>query len=98
MAIAGAVLEQLVEHTRSKTLFITHYPLTASEIERKYPKDVENIHMGYHVSDTRIDGTRDITFLYKVEPGITTGMIFPELLTEWFSNFEWIIANRVFWY
>jgi DNA mismatch repair protein MSH3 len=31
--------------------------------------------MGYHVSDTRIDGTRDITFLYKVEPGITTGMV-----------------------
>lgn len=77
MAIAGAVLQQLVEHIRSKTLFITHYPLTASGIERQYPQDVENIHMGYYTSDTGIDGTRDITFLYKVEPGITTGTSLP---------------------
>ncbi|KAF9452264.1 DNA mismatch repair protein MSH3 [Macrolepiota fuliginosa MF-IS2] len=71
MAIADATLRQLVNKTRSKTLFITHYPLIASGIERMYPQDVENIHMGF-VSDTRIDGTRNITFLYKVEPGITT--------------------------
>jgi DNA mismatch repair protein MSH3 len=72
MAIADGVLQQLVERTKSKTLFITHYPLIASGIERKYPKDVENIHMGYR-SDIRLGGKRDITFLYKVSKGITTG-------------------------
>jgi DNA mismatch repair protein MSH3 len=74
MAIADGVLQQLVERMKCKTLFITHYPLIASAIERKYPKDIENIHMGY-ISDIRLGGRRDITFLYKVERGITTGTL-----------------------
>ncbi len=80
MAIADAVLQQLVNKTQSKTLFITHYPLVASSIERKYPQDVENVHMGYTLDD-RIGGVRDVTFLYKVKPGITTGM-FTKLLSD----------------
>lgn len=71
MAIADGVLQQLVGQTKSKTLFITHYPVIATGIERKYPKDVENIHMGY-TSDVRLGGRREITFLYKVKKGITT--------------------------
>ena len=71
MAIAGAVLQQLVTKTKCKTLFITHYPEIALELERKYPDAVENVHMGY-MEETRIDGTRQVTFLYKLTRGITT--------------------------
>ncbi|GLB35404.1 putative DNA-binding domain of DNA mismatch repair MUTS family protein [Lyophyllum shimeji] len=71
MAIADAVMQQLVETTKCKTLFITHYPLVASNLESKYPSDVENLHMGYE-AETRIDGTRDITFLYRLTPGMAT--------------------------
>jgi len=72
MAIAHGVLQELVDQTQSKTLFITHYPVIAADIERKYPKEIENIHMGY-TSDIRFGGRREITFLYKVKKGITTG-------------------------
>ncbi|PFH52420.1 hypothetical protein AMATHDRAFT_140149 [Amanita thiersii Skay4041] len=69
MAIADAVLHHLVETTKCKTLFITHYPLVASSLERRFPKDVENLHMDYQVQH-RIDGTRDVTFLYRLAAGI----------------------------
>ncbi|KXN82576.1 DNA mismatch repair protein MSH3 [Leucoagaricus sp. SymC.cos] len=90
MAIADGVLQQLVERTKCKTLFITHYPIIASAIEQKYPRDVENMHMGYK-SELRLGGKRDLTFLYKVEKGITTESFgiecarlanMPELLLE----------------
>lgn len=71
MAIASAVLQQLVQQTRCKTLFITHYPEIALELERSFPSAVENVHMGY-MEEQRIDGTRTVTFLYKLTPGITT--------------------------
>ena len=71
MAIASAVLQQLVETTKCKTLFITHYPEIALELERKFPAAVENVHMGY-MEETRIDGTRQVTFLYRLTRGITT--------------------------
>lgn len=73
MAIAHGVLQELVDQTQSKTLFITHYPVIAANIERKYPKEVENVHMGY-TSNIRFGGRREITFLYKVKRGITTGV------------------------
>ena len=71
MAIASAVLQQLVQGTKCKSLFITHYPDVASDLERKFPDEVENLHMGYH-EDTRIDGTREVTFLYRLAPGMAT--------------------------
>ncbi|TFK72184.1 hypothetical protein BDN72DRAFT_836577 [Pluteus cervinus] len=71
MAIADAVLQQLVQKTKCKTLFITHYPLVASSLERRFPVDIENLHMSY-AADTRIDGTREITFLYRLTQGIAT--------------------------
>ncbi len=71
MAIAGAVLQHLVQQTRCKTLFITHYPDVAEDLERKFPMEVQNMHMAY-TEDLRIDGTRDVTFLYKLTSGITT--------------------------
>ncbi|OCH90300.1 hypothetical protein OBBRIDRAFT_826026 [Obba rivulosa] len=71
MAVASAVLEHLVEIKKCKTLFITHYPHVAMDLERRFPLDVKNMHMGY-TEDTRIDGTREVTFLYRLTPGITT--------------------------
>ncbi|KAI0713432.1 muts domain V-domain-containing protein [Earliella scabrosa] len=71
MAIAGAVLQHLVQDVKCKTLFITHYPQVATDLERKFPSDVGNMHMGF-TEDTRIDGTREVTFLYRLEPGLVT--------------------------
>ncbi|KAF5365702.1 hypothetical protein D9758_003271 [Tetrapyrgos nigripes] len=71
MAIASAVLHHLVQTTACKTLFITHYPSVAQAIEKRFPAQVQNVHMGY-VTDTRINGTREITFLYRLTPGIAT--------------------------
>jgi DNA mismatch repair protein MSH3 len=69
MAIADAVLHHLVEQVKCKTLFITHYPLVATELERKFPEEVQNLHMSYTM-DIRVNGTRDVTFLYQLTPGI----------------------------
>lgn len=72
MAIAEATLHSLVETTKCKTLFITHYPLVASNLEKKFPQDVENLHMGYE-AESRIDGTREVTFLYRLTSGMASG-------------------------
>src|ERR1700685_289322 len=69
MAIASAVLQHLLQVTKCKTLFITHYPLVAIDLEQRFPVDLQNLHMGY-TEDLRIDGTRDITFLYRLTRGI----------------------------
>ena len=71
MAIASAVLQQFVEKIKCKTLFITHYPEIALELENKFPDAVQNVHMGY-MEEERLDGTRQVTFLYKLTHGITT--------------------------
>jgi len=68
MAIADAVLQHLVENIKCKTLFITHYPLIAIDLERRFPDDIQNLHMGY-TTDSRIDGRRDVTFLYQLTDG-----------------------------
>ncbi|KAF8557342.1 hypothetical protein OG21DRAFT_1505567 [Imleria badia] len=68
MAIADAVLQHLVENVKCKTLFITHYPLVAIDLERRFPDDIQNLHMGY-TTDSRIDGRRDVTFLYRLTDG-----------------------------
>ncbi|KAI0350070.1 hypothetical protein OH77DRAFT_1413634 [Trametes cingulata] len=69
MAIAGAVLQHLVQTVKCKTLFITHYPQVATDLERLFPSDVGNMHMGFS-EESRIDGTREVTFLYRLEPGL----------------------------
>ncbi|TFK46431.1 hypothetical protein OE88DRAFT_1715028 [Heliocybe sulcata] len=69
MAIAHAVLHHLLDKIKCKTLFITHYPLVATELERRFPQLVENLHMGFS-KESRIDGSSDITFLYKLTPGL----------------------------
>lgn len=71
MAVASAVLQHLLQATKCKTLFITHYPLVAKDLERQFPQDVQNVHMGF-TEDTRIDGTREITFLYRLTRGLAS--------------------------
>lgn len=68
MAIADAVLHHLIQDVKCKTLFITHYPLVAIDMERRFPMDVQNVHMSY-TTETRIDGRRDVTFLYRLTRG-----------------------------
>jgi DNA mismatch repair protein MSH3 len=72
MAIASAVLEHMVQDVRCKILFITHYPLVATDLQRKYPQELENLHMGF-AEDTHVDGTKEITFLYRLSEGIASG-------------------------
>ncbi|GJJ11973.1 hypothetical protein Clacol_006211 [Clathrus columnatus] len=69
MAIAGAVLEHLCQEIRCKTLFITHYPSLALELEARYPDIIANKHMGY-IEDIRIDGRREIRLLYRLVDGV----------------------------
>ena len=70
MAIAGAVLEYLCQEVKCHTLFITHYPTLARELELRYPHDIGNRHMSF-IEDTRIDGRREIRFLYQLTEGIS---------------------------
>jgi len=71
MAIAHATLRQLMQHNKCKTLFVTHYASVAQDLQRRCPRQVENLHMGYK-EDILRDGLRDVVFLYKLTPGITT--------------------------
>ncbi|KAF4608344.1 Mismatch repair protein msh3 [Pleurotus pulmonarius] len=70
MAIASGVLQHLVDVTDCKTLFITHYPSIAKELEDKYPSKLQNLHMSYNVQD-RVDGVKDVTFFYKLTRGLS---------------------------
>ncbi len=72
MAIASAVLDHLVQSVNCKTLFITHYPLIATDLERRYPAKVQNLHMGF-TEETGIDGVTSLTFLYRLTSGVSTG-------------------------
>jgi len=74
MAIADATLQYLIEKTQCRTLFITHYPLVATRLCRKFPRHVQNLHMSYDAEEG-IDGTRRVVFLYKLVPGLATGIL-----------------------
>jgi len=74
MAIADATLQYLVEKTQCRTLFITHYPLVATKLCKKFPRHVQNLHMSYEAEEG-IDGTRRLVFLYKLVPGLATGIL-----------------------
>ncbi|KAH9001542.1 DNA mismatch repair protein MSH3 [Lactarius akahatsu] len=71
MSIAHAVLHYLTQTKRCKTLFITHYPLVGADLARQFPNDVQNLHMGF-TEDMRINGIREITFLYRLTKGLAS--------------------------
>ncbi len=63
MSLAQSILEYLVTHVRSMTLFATHYHEITS-LQAKFPQ-VENVHMKVAESQR----TRKITFLYTLTRG-----------------------------
>ena len=67
VAIAQAVLEYVVRHTRSLTLFITHYQNLSRMANAFYGGDLRNVHMKF--TEDR-SGGQDITFLYEVGEGV----------------------------
>lgn len=69
MAVASAVLQHLVQDVKCKTLFITHYPLIATQLALRFPLYVQNLHMAY-TEESRIDGRRDIIFMYRLTTGL----------------------------
>ncbi|KAF8710358.1 Component of the post-replicative DNA mismatch repair system (MMR), partial [Rhizoctonia solani] len=68
MAIAHAVMQHLIEKAKCKTLFITHYPMIALDLEQRYA-DVSCHHMGY-VEQQLPSGESTISFTYKLSPGM----------------------------
>ncbi|CAE6520424.1 unnamed protein product [Rhizoctonia solani] len=68
MAIAHAVMQHLIENAKCKTLFITHYPMIALDLEQRYA-DVSCHHMGY-VEQKLPSGESTISFTYKLSPGM----------------------------
>ena len=79
-AIAQAVLRHFVDETKCLTLFVTHYP-QIREIADERPGQVGTFHMGFMESQSQgmvrggmrgadVDGSQEVTFLYKLTPGI----------------------------
>ncbi|XP_052599553.1 DNA mismatch repair protein Msh3 isoform X4 [Peromyscus californicus insignis] len=74
IAIAYATLEYFIRDVKSLTLFVTHYP-PVCELEKRYPEQVGNYHMGFLVSEDESqqesgDMPDSVTFLYQITRGI----------------------------
>ncbi|KAK4058784.1 Mismatch repair protein msh3 [Microbotryomycetes sp. JL221] len=69
-AIASAVLEHMVTKNKATTIFVTHYPAIA-ELARRFPDNVSVNHMSC-IESPRASGFVDVTFLYKVIPGLAS--------------------------
>ncbi|KAK4699369.1 DNA mismatch repair protein MSH3, partial [Phenoliferia sp. Uapishka_3] len=69
-AIAGAVLQYIVEKLHCLTLFITHYP-QLGDIARTYPEEVKCYHMAC-LEEEQASGVSAVTFLYKLKPGLAS--------------------------
>lgn len=69
-AIARAVLSYFITEKKSRTLFITHYPMLTS-LASVFPETVCNYHMGYQ---EYFNGEyTEVVFLYKLVKGISKG-------------------------
>ncbi|KAM5300159.1 DNA mismatch repair protein Msh3 [Ctenodactylus gundi] len=79
IAIAYATLEYFIRDVRSLTLFVTHYP-PVCELEKRYPQQVGNYHMGFLVSeeeglpepDKEEEVPACVTFLYQITRGVAS--------------------------
>lgn len=77
IAIAYATLEYFIRDVKSLTLFVTHYP-PVCELEKRYPEQVGNYHMGFLVNEDRSkqdSGDTEqmpdsVTFLYQITRGM----------------------------
>ncbi|KZS90218.1 hypothetical protein SISNIDRAFT_457723 [Sistotremastrum niveocremeum HHB9708] len=72
MAIASAVLQHLVQSINCKALFITHYSSVAEDMGKIFRRQIENVHMNF-VEEEKLNGTREIHFLYTLTSGIASG-------------------------
>lgn len=70
-AIAGAVLEHIVDKINCVTIFVTHFPDLA-EIAKKFPQSVSVAHMSCLETPSTTSGFLNITFLYKLVPGLAS--------------------------
>ncbi|XP_040584824.1 DNA mismatch repair protein Msh3 [Mesocricetus auratus] len=79
IAIAYATLEYFIRDVKSLTLFVTHYP-PVCELEKCYPEQVGNYHMGFLVNEDESkqeSGDTEqvpdsVTFLYQISRGIAS--------------------------
>ncbi|CAH6787513.1 Msh3 [Phodopus roborovskii] len=79
IAIAYATLEYFIRDVKSLTLFVTHYP-PVCELEKLYPEQVGNYHMGFLVNEDESkqeSGDTEqvpdsVTFLYQITRGIAS--------------------------
>jgi DNA mismatch repair ATPase MutS len=66
--LAWAIAEHIVTEIGAFALFATHFhELTA--LADQFPK-VQNLHVVAHVTDDPVSAKRQVTLLYKVEPGV----------------------------
>ena len=68
VAIAQAVLDNIVKELKSLTLFITHYQNLAA-MTRGYDGELKNVHMRFK-EEKAADGQEEVTFLYEVGEGV----------------------------
>ncbi|BAT94198.1 hypothetical protein LR48_Vigan02g212900 [Vigna angularis] len=73
MAIAHATLHYLLKEKRSMVLFVTHYPKIAS-LSTEFPGSVAAYHVSHltsHDASKNSNLDDDITYLYKLAPGVS---------------------------
>lgn len=74
VAIAYATLYHLLQQKKSMTLFVTHYPKIA-DIITEFPGSVAAYHVSFLTlqdnTDSKSDDEEDITYLYKLVPGVS---------------------------
>lgn len=71
VAIAQAVLCDMVERLKSFTLFITHYQTLARMADMWPAGELKNVHMRFTEQEDNTDEEgKDITFLYEVGDGV----------------------------
>tara|TARA_B100000674_G_C37929240_1_gene957088 strand:- start:1665 stop:2174 length:510 start_codon:yes stop_codon:yes gene_type:complete len=70
VAIANATLEHLVRDAKCFTLFVTHYPSVARDVQAKYPSHCSSCFASYVELPGSSKEMPRIQFLYKLTPGV----------------------------
>ena len=70
VAIANATLEHLVRDAKCFTLFVTHYPSVARDVQAKYPSHCSSCFASYVELPGSSEEMPRIQFLYKLTPGV----------------------------
>jgi len=70
VAIAAATLEHLVRDAKCFTLFVTHYPSVARDVQAKYPTHCASCFTSYVELEGSSEEMPRIQFLYKLTPGV----------------------------